>query len=89
MPYEEIDGYIKKVNETFTDLDPLYVISGDTDLNEEISCSIIESKSITTWISTELFTNLHVRGRLMEIPEKLIKQMDFYMFQSGIMQSWK
>ena len=39
MPYEEIDGYIKKVNETFTDLDPLYVISGDTDLNEETSCS--------------------------------------------------
>lgn len=84
MPYDHIDEYVKKVNETFTDLEPLYVISGDTDLNEEISRSYyLKASRLLHELAPDCLQSFHVRGRLMEIPEDFIEQMDFYMFQSG------
>lgn len=84
MPFECIDSYIQKVNETFTQFDPIYVISGDTDLNEEITRSYYNRASdLLRKVAPQCIQTLHIRGRLMEIPEDMINRIDFYMFQSG------
>lgn len=84
MPYDCIETYVNKVNETFTSLEPIYVISGDTDLEEEISRAYYDKAScMLKELAPDCLQTYHVRGRLMEIPKEIINQMDFYMFQSG------
>lgn len=84
MPFDQIENYITKVDQTFSDLEPVYMISGDTDLDNEITRKyyIEASDSLRKKAPTSLQT-LHVRGRLMEIQKALLDRMDFYMYQSG------
>ena len=84
MPFDCVDRYIEKVDETFTQFNPIYIISGDTDLNEEITRNYYNKASdLLREAAPQCIQTLHVRGRLMEIPEEMINRMDFYMFQSG------
>lgn len=84
MPYDQVTSYVEKVHETFSDLDPMYVVSGDTDLEEEISRSYyIKASDKLRELAPGCLQTLHVRGRLMEIQPELIERVDFYMFQSG------
>ena len=84
MPIDCIDNYINIIHETFTKYEPLYIISGDTDLNEEITRNYYNKASdLLREAAPQCIQTLHVRGRLMEIPEEMINRMDFYMFQSG------
>ena len=84
MPFDCVDRYIEKVDETFTQFNPIYIISGDTDLNEEITKNYYNKASdLLREAAPQCIQTLHVRGRLMEIPEEMINRMDFYMFQSG------
>ena len=34
LPFDCLSNYVEKVHETFTDLEPLYIISGDTDFRQ-------------------------------------------------------
>ena len=84
MPYEQIGYYVAKVHETFSEFEPMYVISGDTDLEEDISRSYyIKASDEMRKLAPSCLQTLHVRGRLMEIQPELIERVDFYMFQSG------
>ena len=84
MPFDCVDRYIEKVDETFTQFNPIYIISGDTDLNEEITRNYYNKASdLLREAAPQCIQTLNVRGRLMEIPEEMINRMDFYMFQSG------
>lgn len=84
MPYECIEEYVTKVTKTFHQFEPIYVISGDTDLNEETSQAYyLKVSDILNKLAPDNLKTMHVRGRLMEIPEKFIERIDFYMFQSG------
>lgn len=84
MPYDCIEKYVSKVTDTFNQFDPIYVISGDTDLNEGSTQSYyLRVSDLLEKQAPGCLKTMHVRGRLMEIPEKFIDRMDFYMFQSG------
>lgn len=84
MPFECIEDYIEKVVATFDDFNPLYVVSGDTDFEEEVSCSYYKRASqLLKQKAPSSLQTMHVRGRLKKIPESLLENMDFYMFQSG------
>jgi hypothetical protein len=84
MPFDKIKEYVNVVHQTFSDLQPMYMISGDTDLEQEKSRSYyIEASDELRKLAPTCLQTLHVRGRLMEIPDNLIKRIDFYMYQSG------
>ncbi|OOM77356.1 DUF4038 domain-containing protein [Clostridium sp. BL-8] len=84
MPYDFVDKYVEKVHETFSDLDPIYVISGDTDLDgEDIEKYYLKVANKLRKLAPDLLQTLHIKGRLDVIPKKFIDVMDFYMYQSG------
>ena len=43
MPYDFIDKYVEVVHGTFSDLEPMYVISGDTDFD---TCLLYTSRCV-------------------------------------------
>lgn len=84
MPFEFIDTYINKVHETFSDLDPIYIISGDTDFNTERTVAHYKKAGeLLRELAPEALYTLHIKGRYTYIPEELLKLVDFYMYQSG------
>lgn len=83
LPYEYLDTYIKKVYETFHDLDVVYVMSGDTDFSPESNVYYERAFSLLKAYDPQALYTMHIKGRLDEIPKQFIPFMDFYMFQSG------
>ncbi|MFT8349123.1 DUF4038 domain-containing protein [Clostridium saccharoperbutylacetonicum] len=84
MPYDFIDKYVKKVHETFSDLNPIYIISGDTDFEgEDTKKYYLKASRELKRLAPNLLQTLHVRGLLDIIPEEFIDSVDFYMYQSG------
>lgn len=81
---EALDAYIEMVDRTFSDLDPIYIISGDTDFQSELcesyyidACRKLKAKA------PHLLYTTHIKGRYSYIPQGLEQQLDFLMFQSG------
>jgi len=84
MPYDFIEKYIEKVNETFSDLDPFYIISGDTDLDgEDTKKYYLKASKELKRLAPDLLQTLHIKGRLDVIPQEFIDKIDFYFYQSG------
>lgn len=84
MPKEEIASYIEKVHETFTEFDPIYVISGDTDFNTPLCESYyIEAFERLKEKAPDCLFTTHIKGRYTIIPKKLAEGLDFLMYQSG------
>jgi Protein of unknown function (DUF4038) len=86
MPLEVVEEYVTYVDQKFSKYNPIYLVSGDTDFPTErtieyYSLAINKIKQL----SPHCITTLHIRGRLMELPEQLLynANLDFYMFQSG------
>ncbi len=84
MPKECISSYVTKVHETFSDLEPIYVVSGDTDFNtqETIDYYVTAGKQLKALAKHCLFT-AHIKGRYTELPQPLYELMDFVFYQSG------
>lgn len=84
MPYDFVDKYVKKAHETFSDLDPMYIVSGDTNLdNEEANRYYMKASKIMRKLAPDLLQTFHISGLLDEIPREMVDSMDFYMYQSG------
>lgn len=86
MPYDAVVPYVKHVLKVFGDLNPIYLISGDTDFQTETS-----SKYYYTALETikteypEALTTLHTMGGLVDLPQQFLESgyLDFYMYQSS------
>ena len=84
MPYDFISVLTNKVHETFSDLKPIYVISGDTDFEtEETKKYYLKASKELKNLAPTLLQTLHIKGRLDVIPEEFVDLIDFYMYQSG------
>lgn len=79
-----LEGYFELVLKHFNQFNPIYFISGDTDFPT--------SKTIATYLKAARYLNqyspdtlkaLHIIGRLSELPEELIPEVDLYLYQSG------
>ncbi len=92
LPIDMIKGYVEYVGRKFSKYNPIYIISGDTDFPSE---KTKEYYSIALNTIKEIAPNcirtMHIRGRLMELPEEfeISKDIDFYMYQSGHNSSHK
>ncbi len=84
LPFDFIEGYINKVHETFTEFEPLYVISGDTDFptEETVDYYVKAAETLRPLAKDCLFTT-HIKGRYSEIPEELLQYLDILFYQSG------
>lgn len=84
LPFDCLENYVRKVHEIFTELEPLYIISGDTDFPEEETTRyyVHVGKLLKELASGCLFTT-HIKGRYSYIPEELCSLMDLYFYQSG------
>lgn len=84
IPFDFIEGYVKKVHEIFSRFEPIYVISGDTDFPTKRANSYYKKASdMLREMAPDCLQTLHIRGRLTEIPQEFLDNMDFYMYQSG------
>ena len=84
MPFDAIENYIKKVHETFSTFNPFYIISGDTDLENQSSINHYRKAShLLRHLAPDCLQSYHIRGRMVELPEEIIDEIDFYMYQTG------
>lgn len=83
MPYEHIASYIEQVHVSFSRFQPIYVISGDTDFSTEANRHYQKAFDCLKPMAKDCLFTMHIRGRLDVIPKQFIKDMDFYMYQSG------
>lgn len=84
LPFDCLESYVHKVHETFTDLNPLYIISGDTDFpTEETVKYYVHVGTILKGLAKDCLFTTHIKGRYTEIPDALYDLMDILFYQSG------
>lgn len=83
---EDIEEYSQIVFNHFDKFNPIYIVSGDTDFEDENSHDFYElSLNKLGELSPSSLKVLHIRGRDNHIPDKLRNNsnLSFYYFQSG------
>lgn len=86
MPLEAVEPYVTYAVNRFSEFNPMYLVSGDTDFpSEEANAYYQIALETVKRISPSSLTTLHIQGRLREIPEVFANHegLDFYMYQSG------
>lgn len=83
MPVEFLESYLERVHAAFSDLHPVYLISGDTDFSEEANAYYEKALDYLQERAKESLFTFHIRGRYLDLPEKFAEKIDFYMYQSG------
>lgn len=84
MPLDAMDSYVQKVHETFTELHPMYVITGDTDMDTEESIQYyVKGGSLLKKLAPNCLFTAHIKGRYTFLPEELYAMMDVLFYQSG------
>lgn len=84
LPFDCLRNYVQKVHEFFTGLEPLYVISGDTDFPEEETIRYyVHVAEILKELAPECLFTTHIRGRYSDIPDELYRFLDLCFYQSG------
>lgn len=84
LPFDCLENYVRKVHETFTDLEPLYIISGDTDFpEEETTRYYVHVGRILRGLAPDCLFTTHIKGRYSEIPKELYALLDLCFYQSG------
>lgn len=84
LPEALVEPYCRKVAETFARFDPVYILSGDTDLDTPESAACYEKVLYTMrGLCPDALLTLHIRGRYTYLPNTLARGVDFYLYQSG------
>ncbi|MDR2977786.1 MAG: DUF4038 domain-containing protein, partial [Streptococcaceae bacterium] len=84
FPDEYLMTYFEQVLKHFDKFHPIYVIGGDTDFQTDKATQTYKRAfEFFRANSKETLKTIHIRGRLDEIPDELIDEMDLYFYQSG------
>lgn len=84
LPFDCLENYVKKVHETFTDLEPLYIVSGDTDFpKEETTRYYLQVGRLLKELAPCCLFTTHIKGRYSDIPGELYALLDLCFYQSG------
>ncbi|SHJ82898.1 apiosidase-like domain-containing protein [Hespellia stercorisuis] len=84
MPEDFLPVYTQKVVEEFDEFDPLYIVSGDTDFDTEEAVRYYGTVlNGLCELSPDSLKGMHIKRGYDVLPEHLLDQIDFYMFQSG------
>ncbi|WP_028041787.1 DUF4038 domain-containing protein [Candidatus Stoquefichus massiliensis] len=84
MPKECIASYIDIVHKTFSQFQPIYIISGDTDFTSDLCISYyVECAKRLKELAPDCLYTTHIKGRYTYIPNELLGYLDFCFYQSG------
>lgn len=84
MPKDFVPTYVEKVIKEFDEYHPIYMVSGDTDFDTQESIEYYKTAlDILCKKSPDSLKTLHIKRGYDIIPDELLNQIDFYMFQSG------
>ena len=82
---EEVDGFAAFVNETFGALEPIYLVSGDTDFKAPVTRALyLEALRRLKHYAPKALTTFHLNPDV-SLPDEIVEmeELDFYMYQSG------
>ncbi|HEX6972240.1 MAG TPA: DUF4038 domain-containing protein [Limnochordia bacterium] len=84
IPFELVKPYVEHVVDVFQRFDPIYVVSGDTDFNEESIPYYRTALEVIDARAPEALTTLHLSPPT-DWPAEFVDspRLDFYMYQSG------
>lgn len=83
IPYDFLESYLERVHKTFSDLNPIYIISGDSDFSEEANRYYRTALNYLQARNHSSLYTFHIRGRYTDLPQEFCDRIDFYMYQSG------
>lgn len=83
MPFSFLESYLERVHSTFSDLNPIYLISGDTDFCPQANEYYAFALQYLKAHAPQCLYTFHIRGRDTALPQQFADQIDFYMYQSG------
>ncbi len=95
MPADEVRAHVARVVENLGDLDPVYVVTGDTDFAcDEAVAYYEDALSAVCELAPEALRCMHINRGNRTIPEQFVDRLDFYMFQpghnyEGQVEAWK
>lgn len=84
MPQSFVEEYTKKIVEEFDCFHPIYIISGDTDIDTPEAKEHYKIALDTVYKnSPNSLKCFHLKRGYSVIPEEFLDKIDFYMYQSG------
>ena len=86
MPFEAIRPYVEYVVNAFSQYDPIYLVSGDTDLISQYAIDYyLTTLKTIKHLSPHSLASMHVKGGEGNLPEVFTRSglLDFYMYQSS------
>ena len=84
MPRSFLREYAQKVCAVFDEFDPVYIVSGDTDFDDDDAVAYYtDMLHFLQEFSPETLKTAHIKGRYSVLPEALAEGLDFYLYQSG------
>lgn len=84
IPLEHLEPIVKTICETFNQFRPVYVVSGDTGFESELTYE--RYRLVTDLVdkyAPGLLKAYHIKGRYDGLPEDLAQRADIYFYQSG------
>lgn len=84
MPREFVQKYTEKIIEEFDQFHPIYIISGDTDIDTQEALDHYKIALDTACKkSPDSLKCFHLKRGYSFIPQEFLNKIDFYMYQSG------
>lgn len=86
MPLDVVKPYTEYIVKVFSDFNPIYFVSGDTDTGSDMTVKYYtEAAKTVRQLSPEALITMHIWGDGTEIPGEIDKGnlVDFYVYQSG------
>ncbi|MGN1025033.1 MAG: DUF4038 domain-containing protein [Faecousia sp.] len=84
IPEEHLEPIVKTICETFNRFRPVYIVSGDTGFESELTQA--RYRQVTDLVdkyAPGLLKAYHIKGRYDGLPEDLAQRADLYFYQSG------
>lgn len=89
-PLDAICRHVERVVDIYDEFDPVYIVSGDTDLETEETIACYQKTiDILKTLAPESLRTMHLCGGFTGLTQELADGLDFLMYQSGHVEgSW-
>lgn len=83
-PLDAVEKHVRRVVEYYDRFDPVYIVSGDTDLRSEETIAYYQRTiNILKEIAPDSLRTMHLCGGFIGLTPELAEGLDFYVYQSG------
>ncbi|MCR5526642.1 MAG: DUF4038 domain-containing protein [Lachnospiraceae bacterium] len=84
MPKEFIRPYVERLCKALEGVEPIFIISGDTDFDTEETIEYYdEALKVVEEMAPDKLKGMHIKRGYDVIPDRFVDRIDFYLYQSG------